>query len=170
MLNNTFQFEVSLPLPLPLPLPLSVLSRHPFPHPIVCSLASPGPFLTALCVLLPLAIVIVIAIARMASSTPRRIGIHPVVIIIILVDYLIPIQWSYGQEVPCFVMPTAWRLNCCPEIIAAIPRETLTGAFNLSRAGCLRIGAINHISEGTGIVLPPVVDLVAGFVKHLPHI
>jgi len=166
--NNTFRFTVSLPLPLPFPLP--ILSRLPFPLPIVCSLPIPGPFLTALRVLLTLAVVIVIAIARTAPSTTRRTGICPVVIIIILVDYFIPIQWSNCQEVAWFVLPTAWRLNLCPEIIATVPRETLTSAFNLPRAGCLRIGAIDLIQEGTGVTPPPILHLVAGFVKHLPHI
>ena len=32
------------------------------------------------------------------------------------------------------------------------------------------IGAIGLVSAGTGIVPPPVVHLVTGFVKHLPHI
>jgi len=53
---------------------------------------------------------------------------------------------------------------------ATVPREMLTGAFNLPRAGCLRIGAIDLIPEDTGVVPPPIVHLVAGFVKHLPHI
>jgi len=139
---------VSLPLPLPFP----------------------GPVLTALRVLLTLAIVIVIAIARTAPSTAQPSGIGPVLIIIIFVDYLIPIQWSNGQEVAWLVLPAAWWLNLCPEIIATLPRETLAGAFNLSRAGCLRIGAIDLIPEGTGVVPPPIVHLIAGFVKHLPHI
>jgi len=87
--------------------------------------------LTALRVLLPLAIVIFIAITRTAPSTAWRTGISPVVIIIILVEYLIPIQWSNGQEVAWYVLPTAWRLNLCPGIIATVPREMLTSAFNL---------------------------------------
>jgi hypothetical protein len=168
VLNNTFPFTVSLPILLPFPLP--VLSRLPFPLPILCSLPFPGPFLTALRVLLILAVVIVIAIVRTSPSTTGRTGIRPVVNIILLVDYIIPIQWSNGQEVAWFVLPTAWRFNLCPEIIATVPRETLTGGFNLPRAGCLQIGAIDLIPEGTGIVLPPIVHLVAGFVKPLPHI
>jgi hypothetical protein len=88
LFNNTFPFTVSLPLPLPflgcLPLRL--------PLPILWTIPNPGRFLTALHVLLTLAAVIVIAIARTAPSTARRSGIGPVVIIIILVDYLIPIQ------------------------------------------------------------------------------
>jgi len=159
-----------LSLPLPLPSPLPVLSRLPFPLPILCSLPFLGPCLTALRVLLTLTVVIVIAIARTAPSTARRTGICPVVIIIILVDDLIPNQWSNGQEVAWFVLPAAWRLNLCPEIIATVPRGMLTGAFNLPRAGCLLIGAIDLIPEGTGVVPPPIVHLVAGFVKHLPHI
>jgi hypothetical protein len=105
-----------------------------------------------------------------AHSTAWHSGICPVVIIIILIDYLIPIQWSNGQGVAWLVLPAAWRLNLCPEIIATVLREMLTGAFNLPRAGCPRIGAIDLISEGTGVVAPPIVHLVAGFVKHLHHI
>jgi len=46
----------------------------------------------------------------------------------------------------------------------------LTSPVNLPRAGWLRIGAIDLIPEGTGIVPPPILHLVAGLVKHLPHI
>jgi len=93
---------------------------------------------------------------------------HPVVTNITLIDYLIPIQWFNGQEVARLVLPAAWLLNLCPEIIVTIPRETLPGAFNLPRAGCLRIGAIDFIPKGTGVVPPPIVHLIAGFVKHFP--
>jgi hypothetical protein len=136
----------------------------------VYSLPFPGPVLTALRVLLTLAVVIVIAIARTAPSTARCTGICPVVIIIILVNYLISIQWSNVQEIAWFVLLTAWRFKLCPEIIATVPREMLTGAFNLPQAGCLQIGAIDLIPEGTGIVPPPIVHLVTGFVNHMPHI
>ena len=158
LFNNTFPFTVSLPLPLP------------FPLPVLCSLPFPGPFLTALRVLLTLAIVVVIAIARTAPSTARHSGICPVLIIIILVDHLIPIQWSNGEEVAWLVLPAAWWLNLCPEIIATVPRETLAGAFDLHRAGCLQTGAIDLIPEGMGVGPPAIVHLVGGFVKHLPHI
>jgi hypothetical protein len=168
LLLGCVQQYLSLPLPLPFPLP--VLSNLPCPLHILCSIPFPCPFLTALRVLLTLAIVIVIAIARTAPSTARHTGIRPVVIIIILVDYLIPIQWSNGKEVAWFVLPTASRFNLCPEIIPTVPRETLTSAINLPRAGCLQIGAIDLIPASTGIVPPPIVHLVAGFVKHLPHI
>jgi len=67
------------------------------------------------------------------------------------------------------VLLAAWRLNLCPEIIATLPRETLAIAFNLSRAGRLQIGAIDMNPKGTGVVPPPIVHLVAGLVKHLPH-
>jgi len=77
---------------------------------------------------------------------------------------------SHGQELPSLEVPAAWRLNLCPEIIATVPREKLASAFNLPRAGYLRIGAIGLIPEGTGIVLPPIVHLVMGFFKHLPQI
>jgi hypothetical protein len=156
--NTTFPFTVSLPLPLP------------FPLPILCSFPFPGPFLTALLVFLTLAVVIAIVIARTAPSTAQPAGIRPVLIIIILVDYLIQILWSNGHEVAWLVLPAAWRLNHCPEIIATLPGETLTGACNLSQAGCLRIGVIDLIPEGTGVVPFPMVLLVTGFVKHLPHI
>jgi hypothetical protein len=110
----------------------------------------------ALHVVLTRTVVIVIAIAWTVPSTARRTWIHPVVIIIILIDYLIPILWSNGQEVAWFVLPTAWPLNLCPENIATIRRETLTGAFNPPRAGCLQIGAIDLIPKGTVIVPPPL--------------
>jgi len=106
----------------------------------------------------------------MAPSTARRYGIRPVLIIIILVDYLISNQSSHGQEVAWFVLPAAWEPNLGPGIITTIPRETLTGTLNLPQAGCLRIGAIDLIPKGMGVVPPPIVHLVAGFVNHLPHI
>jgi hypothetical protein len=46
----------------------------------------------------------------------------------------------------------------------------LAGAFNLPGAGCLRIGAIDLIDEGTGVVPPRIVHLVAGVFKHLRNI
>ena len=104
------------------------------------------------------------------SSTARRSGIRPVLIIIILVDYLIQIQWFKGQQVVWLVLLAAWWLNRCSEIIATVLRETLAGALNIPRAGCVRIGAIDLIPEGMGVVPPPIVHLVAGFVKHCPHI
>ena len=146
----------------PLPIPFSL--------PVLCSLPFPGPLLTALCVLLTLAIVIVIAIARKATSSSRRSGIRPVIIIIILVDYLIPIRRANSQQVAWLVLPAAWWLNHCPEIITTVPRESLSSDCNLPRAGCLRIGAIDLIPEVMGVVPPAIVHLVAGFVKHLPHI
>ena len=158
LFNNTFPFTVSLPLPLL------------FPLPVLCSLLFPGLFLTALRVLLTLAIVIVIAIARTAPSTARCSGIRLVLIIMIFVNYLIPIQWSNSQEVAWLVPLAASWLNLCAEIIATVPREMLAGVFYLSRAGCLRIGAIELIPKGMGVVPPPIVQLIAGFVKHLPHI
>ena len=155
MFKDTLPITVSVPIPLPIPLP--VLSHLHCPLPILGSLPIPGPFLTALRVLLTLAVVIVIANARTAPPTAWRTGFRPVVIIIILIDYLIPIQLSNRQEVTWCVLPTAWRLNLCPEIIATVLRETLTGACNLPRAGCLRIGAIDLIPEATGVVPPPIV-------------
>jgi hypothetical protein len=106
----------------------------------------------------------------MAPSTTRRSGIHQVLIVIILVDYLISIQLSNGQDVTRLVLPAAWWLNPCPDIIAPIPRETLAGVFNLAQAGHQRIGAIDWIPEVTGVVPPSIVHLVAGFINHLPPI
>jgi len=107
LFNNTFPITVSNPLRLPFPFPLPVLSRLPFPLPIFCSLPFSGPFLTTLRVLLTLTVVIVIGISRTAPSTTGHCGIHPVHIIIILVDYLIPMQWSNGQDVTWLVLPAA---------------------------------------------------------------
>jgi len=168
--NNTFPITDFRPPPHPFPLP--VLSRLPIPLPMLRSLPFLGPFATPLRDLLTLAIaiVIVIVMARTAPSTARSCGMRPVLITIILIEYLIPIQWSEGQEVAWLLLPAAWRLNLYPVIIATIPRETLAGAFNLSRAACLRIGGNNLIPEGTGVVPPPIVHLVAGCVKPLPHI
>jgi hypothetical protein len=115
--DNTFPVTVSLPLPLP------------FPHHVLGSLPFPGPSLTALHVLLTFAIVIVIAIPRTAPSNAWQSGIRPVLIVIILVDCFIPIQWSTGQEVACLLLTATWRLNLHPEIIATVPREELAGAF-----------------------------------------
>jgi hypothetical protein len=129
LLYNTFPFTVSLPLPHPFPLP--VRSHLPFPRPILYSLPYSGRFLTAPRVLLTLSVVIVINIAKTALSTARRSGIRPLLIILILDDYLIPLQWSNNQEVGWYVLPAASRLNIYPEIIATVTRETLTGAFNL---------------------------------------
>jgi hypothetical protein len=67
--------------------------------------------LTALRALLIFAIVMVIAIARMAASITQHSEIHPVLIIIILVNSLIPIQWTKGKEVAWPVLLAAWRLN-----------------------------------------------------------
>jgi len=166
--NNTFPFTISLPRPLPFP--LSILSCLPFPLPILCSLPFLGPFLTALCVSLTIPVVIVIVIPRTAPSTARHTGIRQFLIIIIPVDYLIPIQWSNRHKVAWLALPAAWRLNLCPEIITTVPRATLTGAFNFPWAGCLSIGAIDLISEGTGVVPSSIVHLVLCFVNHLPHI
>jgi hypothetical protein len=88
---------------------------------------------------------------RTAPSTAWHSGIRPVVIIIIHVDYLIPIQLFNSQEVAWLVLPAAWWLNLCPEIIATVPRETLAGAFNLPQAGCVPIGAIELIPNARGL-------------------
>jgi len=170
LFNNTFPFPFTVSLLLPLPFPLPVLSRLPVPLPIICYLLFPGPLLTAPHVLLTLPVVIVIVIARTAKSIALRSGIRPVLIIIILLDYLIPMQWSNGQDVAWFVLLAAWRLNLCPVIIATVPCETLAGAFNLCRTASLRIGVIHLISEGMGVIPSPVVHLEVVIVKHLRYI
>jgi len=63
-----------------------------------------------------------------------------------------------------------WRLNLCPEIIATVQREMLTGAISLALANCLRIGAIDLIPEGMGVDPHPNVHLVVDCVKHLPRL
>jgi hypothetical protein len=73
-------------------------------------------------------------------------------------------------DVIWFVLLAARRLNLCLEIIATVPRETLTCAFTLPEVGFLRIGVIDLIPEVTAVVPPPIVHLVTGFVQHLPHI
>jgi hypothetical protein len=90
--------------------------------------------------------------------------------IIILVHYLIPFQWSNGQEVAWLVLLAAWWLNLCPMIIATVPREMLASAFNLPQAGCVGIRTIDVISEGSWVVPPPIVHLILGVVQHLPNI
>jgi len=88
-----------------------VLSRLPFPLPTLCSLLFPGRFLTALRNLLTLTVIVVIAIAGMAPSSARCSGILPILIIIIIVDHLIPIQWTIGQQVAWLVVLAACWLN-----------------------------------------------------------
>jgi hypothetical protein len=176
--NNTspFPFTVPVPVPIPIPffcctpLPLPMLSRLLFRLSTLCSLPFPRSFLNPLRVLLTLAVIIVIAIARTTPSTARHCGILPGLIIIILVDYRMSIQWSNSQEVTWFVLLPVWWLNLCPGIIAAGPRDMLSAVFNLPQAGCLWVGAIDLIPEGQGVIPPSLVQLVAGFVKHLPHI
>jgi len=90
--------------------------------------------------------------------------------IIIFFNHVIPIGWSNGQKVAWLVLPAALWLNLCPEIITTVWTETHAGAFNLSQAGCLQFGATYLIPKGPGVVPPPIVHLVAGFAKHLPHI
>jgi hypothetical protein len=108
--NNTLPVTISLPLLLPFlrDFPLYI------PLAILCTLSIPGPFLTALCVLLTLAVVIVIAIARTTPSTAQLAVRCPILnILIIIVDSLIPSQWSNSQDVVCLLLPAAWWLNLC---------------------------------------------------------
>ena len=87
-------------------------------------------------VVITLVLYIVNAIARMAPSTAWRSGMRPVLPINIFVDYLITILWSNGQEVTWHELLGTWWINLCPRINATVPRETLTAAFNIPRAGC----------------------------------
>jgi hypothetical protein len=151
---NTFPFTVSLPHP------------NPFPLPVLCSV----PLLTPPHVLLTLTIVSVVAIAWTVPSSSGRSVICPVSIIIILIEYLIPIQSSNGQEISWLVLPATWRLNYCPDIIATISRKMIPWVANSSRAGCLPVMAINLISEGTGIVPLSIVQFIPGVVKRLQDI
>jgi hypothetical protein len=122
--NNTFPFPFALPLPFPLPFHLPILGSHLFR----------GPFLTALGVLLIIAVVIVIAMVMMASSFARCCGIHPIQMIIILVNYLIQIQRA-SQDVSWHTQQASWWLNLCPDIISTVLREMLTGEYNQPEAG-----------------------------------
>jgi hypothetical protein len=144
------------------------LFRSPFPFPIpgLCALPFPGPFLAAQLVLLTLAIVIVIAISRTAAFTAWRSGIRQVLIIIILIDYLTPIQWFSSQGFAWPVLPAAWRLILCLGITTTGSREILAGAFNLYQDGYLRIEAIDWIPDGTGVVPHSMVHLVMGCVRY----
>jgi hypothetical protein len=89
--------------------------------------------------------------------------------IISRVDHPIPNQWPHSQDGDWLVLSAAGWLNLWPEIIANVPRETCTGVFNHPQAGHLRIGAINLVTEGLGVIPPTIVHLIAGFVTHLPH-
>jgi hypothetical protein len=129
----------------------------------------PGPIPTTIGVLFTLAVVIVITIPRRYFFTAQPLRITPVLIIIILVDYLILIQLSNSLEVAWLVLPAAWWLNLCSEIITTLPRETLAVALNLPQGGYLQNGANDLIPKGTGVVPPPTVHLAAGLIIHLPH-
>jgi hypothetical protein len=116
-------------------------------------------------------VVIGIANTLKAPSTARCSGISSsVIIIIVLLDYVIPILWSNGLGVARFVLQAASCLNLCAAIIPTLPTEMVNGSFNLTRADCLRIGVIDLIPERKVVVPPPIVHLVVGFVNHSPHI
>jgi hypothetical protein len=68
--------------------------------------------------------------------------------IIILVDNLIPVQWSNTVEVTWLVLLAAWWLNLYPQIIATVLTETLSSALILPLAGCMQIGVIDLIPKG----------------------
>jgi len=55
-----------------------------------------------------------------ASSTAQCPRILPFLTIIILIDYLIPTQCYNGQAVAWVVLPAAWWLNRCSEMIATV--------------------------------------------------
>jgi hypothetical protein len=102
---------------------------------------------------------IVIAISRMAPSTARPSGICPHFVIILLLNYHSSIQWSHSEVVPWLVLPAAWWLNLCPEIVATVRRTTLASSYNILQAENLQIGAIDLFPEDTGVVSPPIVYL-----------
>jgi len=166
---SLFRFPSPSPSLSPLPSPFTAHSPSHSASQPVC-LCFPSPFLTALHVLLTIAIVIVIAIPRKAPSTGRRSRIHPVLMFIILLDPLYPIQWFNGQAISWHGLPAARWLIYFLAIIATIPRAQLTGACNHPWAGCLWTGAIDSIPEGKGVIPLRIVHLLTGFVKHLPHI
>jgi hypothetical protein len=83
---------------------------------------------------------------------------------------MIQIQLSNTQGVCWLVLPAAWWLKLCPGIITTIPRETLTGVFNIPQASPVRTGAIDLIPDWTGVIRHSNIHLFAGFVKHLRHI
>jgi hypothetical protein len=56
------------------------------------------------------------------------------------------------------------------EFVATVLREMFAGVVNLDQACCVQIEATASIPEGMGVVPPPLVHLVMGFVKYLPHI
>jgi len=95
----------TLPFPCPCPVPSCLPSSVAFPyHPVFpshfqfrsyCPANPPHPRHWNLHDL-----------AKMPPSTTQQCGTQPVVIIIILVDYRIPNQFSKGQKVPWFVQVT----------------------------------------------------------------
>jgi hypothetical protein len=58
-----------------------------------------------------------------------------VLIVTILLFYFIQILWSNGQKIAQYVLPAAWLLNLCPEIVAISPRVLLSGGLNLYQDG-----------------------------------
>jgi hypothetical protein len=46
----------------------------------------------------------------------------------------------------------------------------LAGLFELSQPGCLLIGAIDSIQDGSGVVPPLLVHFIAGYVNHWPQV
>jgi hypothetical protein len=87
--------------------------------------------------------IILITIATMAPSTTLHSGGREVLVIIILVNYLIPIQWSEGLDVACLVLPAAWWCNLSAEIVDTVPRGMITGAFQLLGGCCVQIEVID---------------------------
>jgi hypothetical protein len=105
----------------------------------------------------------------MAPSPTRRSRIRSVLISIIPVEFIITIQWWNGRQFAWLAPPAAVRLNLCTEILATIPTEMLTGVINIALSGFMRIGEIELIPEGTGVVPPPICHLGTGYVKLLSH-
>jgi hypothetical protein len=104
-------------------------------------------FLTAMHILIALAVANAITIATMAASTAWHTGIRSVLIIIIVVHYLIPIQWSSSQQVSRLLLPADWWVNLSHETISTVPREMLDGEFNNHRACCCQNGHLMHTAQ-----------------------
>jgi hypothetical protein len=125
---------------------------------------------TARQVLLTLTVIFVSSMASTAPSTDRHCCIHPVLIHIILVNYLIPIPSSDSQELACLVLPIVLWLNLCTGIITTISRETFGGSYDVPPAGYIWSRANNAIHECMRVVVDPIAHFFTCFANHLRHI
>jgi hypothetical protein len=107
---------------------------------------------------------------KSTSSTNRRSVICPVLALFILIDYIILIHWSNGLDIAWLVLPAAGWLNHCPEIIATLPRATLAVALIMPQEYCQANELSDLIPERTAVIPPPIMQVVPGVVKQLPHV